>query len=796
MSLTGISFSMYSQNTLSGHIKDESSGEPLYGATIYIPDLKMGSTTNSDGYYFMNNLPSGKFLIQVSYIGYANLIKTIEIFGHVVFDFTLEPSVTELKELIITGISAASDASKDPIAHSFVSNEFLNQNTSTNVVDAIAKMPGLSQITTGPAISKPVIRGLGSNRVVTLNNGQPLEGQQWGDEHGIAIDASSVARVEIIKGPGSLMYGSDAMAGVINFLPPKPVPQGVINGHFAGNYQSSNNLLSMSFFNAGNLNGNSWQINISKKLAGNYRNQYDVKVYNSGFNEFDFSGYIGMNRKWGFSHLHFSRFSQNIGIVEGERDSNGNFLKLEIKNGNVVEVPVTESDLKGYDIDYPRQKIEQLSFSLNNNFILKSSNLTFNIGYQQNIRKEFENPLESDPGLYFDLKTMDYNLKYFLPELSGLEIATGISGKYQENKNKGREFLIPEYNLIDIGAFVVANKLVGQLSLSGGIRYDIRRLNAKALFLDSFGLPVENEFDAETIRFSVFKSNPGSFSSSAGATWKVSDKTLLKINISNGYRAPNIAELGSNGVHEGTFRYEIGNPDLKPETSFQIDAGTIYSGDHSNFEISIFRNAITNYIFIEKLQGSSGGDSIPDPSDPIPAFRFIQTKAWLFGGEAVLDIHPHPLHWLHLENSISLVYSRQDNETDSTKYLPLTPAHVFRSELRGNFENTDHTFQNIFVKLGVSYTFRQNRVYTAFDTETPTDSYGLFEGGIGADIVSKKGRTLFKMVILVDNLFDKTYQNHLSRLKYAPGNPATGRMGVFDMGRNISFKINIPYSIK
>ena len=794
--LTGFSFSMYAQNTFSGHIHDVSSGEPLYGATIYIPDLKMGTITDSVGYYHLTNLPSGKLLIQVSFIGYANLIKTIEIFGHPVFDFKLKPSVTELKEIIVTGISAASDASKDPIAHSFVSNEVLKQNSFTNVVDAIAKRPGISQITSGPAISKPVIRGLGYNRVITLNNGQPQEGQQWGDEHGIEIDASAVDRVEIIKGPGSLMYGSDAMAGVINFLPPKPVPQGVISGHFSGNYQSNNNHLGVSFFNAGNLNGNSWQFNISKKLAGNYRNQYDGKVYNSGFNEFDFSGYAGMNRKWGFSHLHFSRFSQNTGIVEGERDSAGNFLKLEIRNGNIEEVPVTETDLKGYDIGYPKQKIEHLAFSLNNNFIFKSSNLTFHIGYQQNIRKEFEDPFETDPGLFFDLKTMDYNLKYFIPAISGWDIATGISGKYQENKNKGTEFLIPEYNLVDLGVFVVAKKSFDQLSLSGGIRYDIRRLNAMALFLDAKGMPVNNEAEAETIKFTTFESNPGSFSGSAGTTWQVSDRTLLKLNVSKGYRAPNIAELGSNGVHEGTFRYEIGNPDLKSETSMQIDAGTTYSGDHTSFEISIFRNAITNYIFIKKLQGSSGGDSIPDPSNPIPAYRFIQTKAWLYGGEAVLDIHPHPLHWLHFENSISLVYSRQDNEADSTKYLPLTPAPVFRSELRGNFDNKDHTIQNVFVKLGVTYTFSQKRAFTAFDTETPTNSYGLFEAGVGVDFVSKKGKILFNLVFLVDNLFDKAYQSHLSRLKYAPENPATGRRGIFDMGRNVSFKIKVPYSIK
>ena len=186
-------------------------------------------------------------------------------------DVELTPSITEMSEIVVTGTSASTIRELNPVPTIVINNISSNESSSTNIIDAIAKQPGIAQITTGGAISKPVIRGLGYNRVVVLNNNIRQEGQQWGDEHGIEIDEYSVDRVEIIKGPGSLMYGSDAMAGVIHFLAPKPVEDGKIIGNLMSNYQTNSNLLGYSAMNAGNIKGINWLARTSSKTTGNYR---------------------------------------------------------------------------------------------------------------------------------------------------------------------------------------------------------------------------------------------------------------------------------------------------------------------------------------------------------------------------------------------------------------------------------------------------------------------------------------------------------------------------------------------
>ena len=259
---------------------------------------------------------------------------------------------------------------------------------------------------------------------------------------------------------------------------------------------------------------------------------------------------------------------------------------------------------------------------------------------------------------------------------------------------------------------------------------------------------------------------------------------------------PNIAELSSNGVHEGTFRYEIGNVDLKAETSAQVDLGAIFDGEHISFEAGLFYNAIDNYIFLEKLTSSSGGDSIPDPSDPVPGFRYVQGDAQLYGGELAIDIHPHPVHWLHFENSYSLVYAQQKNRPADQTNLPFIPAPNFRSELRADLDNLSDFLTSTYFKVEYAYFFEQNRVFSAFDTETPTAAYGLLNLGFGTSILNNKDTEIFSIFINANNFLDVGYQSHLSRLKYAPENPATGRQGVFNMGRNVSFKVVFPMVFK
>ena len=788
---------------LTGRVSDAATGEGLLGADVVFADLKLGTATSADGSFRFTNLPRGRFTVQVRYLGYNTATQTVDTGSGQPLDVKLTAAATEIGQVVVTGVSQATQLRRSPVPTAVVDRTRLNQTASSNIIDAIAHTPGLSQITTGAAISKPVVRGLSSNRVVTLNNGARQEGQQWGDEHGIEIDEFSIDRAEIIKGPGSLLYGSDAMAGVINFVAPDPVAEGRIKGLATASYQHNNRQQGYSFQNAGNLNGLNWLARGTRKVAGNYQNRYDGRVYNSGFDEWNANGYVGVNKSWGYSHLTFSSFNQRVGLTEGARDDNGRFVK-DVPAGrdrsgadSTTAVTVPGAELRGYGLAVPRQQVNHLRFSTENNFILgeNGARLTFQASYQQNLRREYGNVFDpTETSLYFQLRTVDYALRYFLPEMNGWNVTLGTSGLHQQNRNLGVEFLIPAYRLNEGGAFGIAKKTIGALDISGGLRYDVRQITADALYLDANERPVPGPSAQAETKFPGFESTFRNYSGSLGAAYNLSERLTVKANLARGFRAPNIAELGSNGIHEGTIRYEIGQPDLKAETSRQLDAGVSYVTDHVRFSVDAFTNSISNYIFPRRLLTPTGADSLSEDQDPV--FRYEQGQARLYGGELSLDFHPHPLDWLHFENSFSMVRARQLDVPADQRYLPFIPADRLQSELRANFRRQGKRLTNPFVRVQLEHTFAQNRFFSAFDTETSTPAYTLINAGLGTDVASPEGRTLFSLFLTANNLFDVGFQNHLSRLKYADVNPATSRRGVFNQGRNVGVRLVVPLSFK
>lgn len=612
-----------------------------------------------------------------------------------------------------------------------------------------------------------------------VNDGVRQEGQQWGDEHGAEIDEMSVARAEVVKGPASLMYGSDALAGVINFISNIPVAEGTLKGNIISNYQSNNELFAINGNLAGNRNGLNWSVYGTYKSAGNYQNKYDGKVLNSGFNEKNIGGYIGINKSWGYSHLIVTRYDQELGLIEGERDdASGQFLLFA---GSPLERIATKADLDSRKLFVPQQRVQHNKIVSDNNFALKNSRLKINLAYQNNQRQEFGNPEDpSENELFFDLKTFNYNLQWQLPELKEWHTTIGINGMRQNNTNKGEEALIPEYNLFDIGGFVFVQRLFKKATVSGGLRFDNRSINSKELI------------EGSDIKFNAFSRSFSNFSGSMGVSYEATDRLTLKANIARGFRSPTLAELSSNGAHEGTNRYEYGKQDLNAETSLQVDAGLNFNYEHFSIDISAFNNRMNDFIFYRKLEAAGGGDSlVNDGGDFIPAFKFNQQHANLAGLEVSVDIHPHPLDWLHFENAFSFVRGKFDNPIDGSSNIPLIPAARFTSELKADFKKLGKTIRNFYAKLELDNTFKQRKPFTGFETETATDGYSLLNAGFGGDVVSNK-KTLFSIHAGVTNITDKAYQSHLSRLKYTVENRITGRMGVFNTGRNFSIKINVP----
>ena len=799
--------SLPGNGSLSGKISDKTKGNPLPGASVYIPDLKLGAIADSNGHYQFNTLPTGTYLVEVHSIGYKTLTENILVGQSTIINFQLMDEFFEESPVVVTGLSKATQIKRSPVPIVAVNHDYISTNLSTNIIDAIAKVPGVNALTTGPNVSKPFIRGLGYNRILTLYDGVRQEGQQWGDEHGIEVDQYGIDRVEIIKGPASLTYGSDALAGVVNLIPTPPAPEGKLIGDIVGEYQTNNGLFGGSAMVGSTKKGFEWMGRVSHKQATNYQNKIDGRVYNTAFNETDGNLSLGLHRGWGYSHLNLSLFDDLQEIPDGSRDSATRKFTKQITEIDTFRPIVTPEELRSYTMTPLHQHVQHYRIYTNNNFTIGDGRLAVNLGFQRSVRREFshpEVPYQNIAGLYLQLNSYSYDFKYFFPTYDGWDITAGVNGMYQDNNvTKGTEFVIPSYHQFDIGPFAMVKKTFNKLDLSGGIRFDSRSFTNSELYtkpdpVTGFDTPVNG---ADTVGasqpFYNYHHIFSGISGSMGATYNFTEKLSLKANLSRGYRAPNIAEISSNGVHPGTNIYQIGNGDFKPEFSLQEDIGFSFSSKYAVIDLSVFNNLISNYIFNQRVLNSAGGDSVLVPGNQ--TYKFQQGKAQLYGGEISIDIHP--VKAIHFENSLSAVYGINKDidpklKSDSNKYVPMIPPLHGVSELRYDFNIKSAHIVNAFAKVQLAYYAKQNRVYLTDNTETPTPGYTLFNAGLGAGFSNKKGKTIFNLYIMGNNLFDVAYQDHLSRLKYFEPYPDDPRPyhGIYNMGRNISFKLDFPLS--
>lgn len=753
----GLAIDPVARVTLTGSVIDKNTRETLPGATVYFPDLKTGTVTNASGTFQITDLPASKFIVQVTYVGYQTLTQTINLAEVNKITFELTSSPIEVSEVVVTGSAAASDIKRTSVAVSTINSMQLRALPTTNLASSLVSIPGVSAITTGGAIAKPVIRGLGYNHVVTLDDGVRQEGNQWGDEHGLEIDQNAVDRVEILKGPASLFYGSDALGGVINILEPVPSHIGHVDSEWSSEYSTNNKLYSNSLMNQGNLNGMVWKVRGTYKSAASFQTPTEY-VYNSAFNERDLSAMFGFNKSWGYSHIHFSLYDSKIGAIDGARDSTtGKFVDQE---GNIV--PTNKLDSR--TLYLPFQHVDHQKITWLNNFIIrKNDQLKVNLGYQTNNRREFSESTTT-PGLYFHLQTFTYDVKYQLASTNGWEPAAGVSGMVQTNTNKGTEYLIPDYQLEDLGGFFYLKKSLEKFTFNGGFRYDTRAIDVTQLTKAGDTLPT----------FAGFKRNLGAFSGALGMTWNISKSFDMKANLGRGYRAPNIAELSSNGLHEGTFRYEKGNSTLNPETSMQLDGEISYHSRQTSLILSGFYNLINNYIY----QRNINGEVQMVNGVNYPVYRYVQGNSMLTGFEFFADVHP----WdnVHFENSFSYVYG-ENQETHQP--LPFIPAAHSKHSLRWVFRSS-RVLKDPYIMGGLDLVTAQDR----FDSfETRTGGYALLNMGVGTDLMI--GKTRITLFVKSTNLTNRKYYDHLNRLKY---------LGIYNPGRDVTFGLTVPleWSVK
>lgn len=721
----GVTSLSWSQHSLSGTVTD-SLQRPLKGVTAYLPDLHKTSITDASGNYRFHNLPSGTHRAVFSSLGYATQNLRIAVSGPTTQDLVLVASEFTMDEVVVsTAFSRLQSQNVMKVDKRSVAD--MQAKGAMTLAEGLTTVPGVAQVSTGSAIGKPVIRGLSANRVLVYTQGVRMENQQFGDEHGLGLSDSGVESAEVIKGPASLLYGSDAMGGVLYLNPEKFAEAGVTKADLSQRFFS--NTLGSSTSLGVKTSSENWKV----LARGNYATHSDYetpgqgRVVNTRFNEKDLKLATGY--------------------------SNASFASVLRYNFNRLDIGIPEEGTGGSSESketlYPKQDVQSHIVSLGNTFFFRQSKLDANFGYVANLRKEFED----SPVAALDMRlgTLTYDLKYHFPKVGNWEFISGVQGLWQQNDNHGEERLIPDATVADFGGFATTSAEWDVNTFQAGLRYDVRHIEGKAFAAEG----EEGSFAALDRSFS-------SLNAQAGYRRKLDQHNSLRFNLATGFRAPNLAELRSNGVHEGTNRYERGNGALTREQNLQADLNYDYTDSHFEFFVNGFYNAIADYIY-----AAPTGEMIDDHA----VFAYVQSDARLYGGEAGFHLHPHPLDWLHFESDVSHVTGRRSDG----RALPLIPATVWNNTLRGEF-SAGKWLADGFASLRVQCTFDQNDVDVF---ETRTGGYTLFNLAFGGKLMLSADRSAL-VRINANNLFDRTYTAHLSRLKTD---------GIPNMGRNITLSV-------
>ena len=708
-------------------VLDRENNMPVSYASVYYPDTKTGTLTDTLG-QFKVNFSMPQVLVQISVIGYQTFLDRINLneSEQVIY---LQPSMHELQEVIVSGNTSRLQG------ENVLSVEKLSINNGSaqgiSLADKLASIAGIDNLSTGAGIGKPVIRGLSGNRIAIFSQGIRLENQQWGYEHGLGLEEHGYEQVEIIKGPASLLYGSDALGGVLYFVDERYAKNNSIETAVNTEFNSN----SLGFRNNGSFKLSKNHLHLN--LFGGYTTHTDYKdgnnnfVENSRFNTGNLKTALGYTGNKFTTSLKYSFLNEKYGLTEAEEHEDEEQDET-YKNGRKPFMPY--QDLTTH-----------LVSSENTFFFDNVSKLKIDAGYVFNNRKEFEHEHHKtedeheEAALNMNLHTFSYNARWYSPRWNERWTqTTGSQGMVQSNSNSGEEILIPDANTYDFGIFAMTD-----------FHY------AKKAYWQ-FGL----RFDTRYITSETFDKQYYSFNFSTGIYQPVAENVSFRLNLSSGFRAPNMYELLSNGIHHGTNRYEIGNRELKTENSYQIDASLNYNVKHIEFFINPYFNYIRNYIYLQPTA---------DRIDNIPVFNYMQNDAFLYGGETGFHLHPHPFDWLHIEGS----YSNTFGQDTQHNYLALMPSQKINAMISANFY-FKKTVEKFSVYLQNQYSFAQNRIA---DNETSTPGYNLLNAGVMFEFGVKSQP--IQLNISANNILNEAYYDHLSRYKINE---------IYNMGRSFNVK--------
>lgn len=726
---------LFAQHDVEGKVVDKFSGAPVAFAVVYLPDLNRTTSANDSGHFELKNLPGESQKFTFVRLGYKPFSTTL-VFSDSTKNITiqLEPGNREMEEVVIFGTQAHTpDQTSGSV--SALSQRGLRSRGALSISDGVAKLPGVSQLSTGAGISKPVIRGMYGNRIQTIVMGMRFDNQQWQDEHGLGLQDIGVDRVEVIKGPASLMYGSEAMGGVINIIEEKPANVDSVQGDVSMRMFSNTYGAALDGGVLSTKGNHFYRIRVGAESQADYSDGNNKRVNNSRFDGYVGKATFGFNKKNWVSVNNYLFSKSDFGfimdpytvLVVGSRISRG--------------------------FENPHHTVFINLFTSQNTYFGKGGNI-FRIIAGAHVNRRLEDEGGGGISLNMQLLTVALHLQYEHPINEKWTITNGIQSQYQDNKNLGFRIIVPDAELSEASLYSYVKRLTERSVIEGGLRFDLRHIttyNTIHNVLNYSVVPTANK---------TYPAVNGSF----GGSFELFKDFRFKVNFTSGYRTPNLAELQSQGVHEGTFRYEIGDPNMKIEQNFCAEAGFTYETKHFDFTVTGYNNRFLHYIYLQPSNEDFFGFKI---------YRYLQTNATLQGGEATVDWSPEKAEWL----DVSLAYSMIRAKTDGGNYLPFIPADRIDGNLK--FELGDHgKWNDVYFRAGSQYYFPQNH---PGQFETSTSDYTLLDAGIGTILKLNGGKNMY-MDLCCNNLLNKAYYDHLSRFK---------EYNIYNIGRNIC--LNLKY---
>jgi iron complex outermembrane receptor protein len=753
---------VYSQNcsyTLYGSVKNRSSSVVLNGASISIKETGNTVISDSEGHYHFDKLCSGTYTLVVNYVGYQSYQIEVNLERNKETNFFLSQESTELSGVTVTSTKVGD---KPVQINSKLTGKELELSRGETLGDALKRIPGMSTVQTGPSISKPVIHGLHSNRVLIYNAGVRQEGQQWGSEHAPEIDPFIANQLTVVKGASSVMYGADAIGGVILVEP------ALLNYHQGISGQV--NLVGMSNTGQGTVSGMlegsinngdhfSWRIQGTLKNVGNAKTP-DYYLRNTGFNEQNASIQFGYKKNKFNTDLFASTFNSKLGIFTGSHSSSTTDLLNAISRNQPL---LSDQSTLLYEIERPFQLINHNVLKLRAGYILEGFgkvNLQYSI--QENNREEYDLVRRSNEGNYqlrFDLTTQALDLYLDHNPIAGFSGRLGFNNMFQQNFYDGR-FLIPFFDSYNGGLFLIEKIAFNKWELEAGIRYDYKWMQARLRenVLDDSSPEIRPEFDFNQ------------FSGTLGSTYNAGNGYKFTSTLAKAWRPPAINELFSNGVHHGSATFEKGDPNLKEESSINLTAGITKSGEKFSAEISTYYNRINDYIYLKPslvpvltIRGA------------FPAFQYVQVDSRFTGADFFATWKFNKTLSTTAKYSFVRAYNVATNE-----HLEFIPADRFTGILNFNLPELKK-FKLNTMDFTAMHVARQGLVKATQDFAPVPESYTLISADLGTSI-SVYGH-LWNLSFSIQNILNTRYRDYLNRFRYYADEP----------GRNLVLRLKVPF---